>query len=157
MREKKRNKQKNKTSKPFSRDLLGVADRCGRVRLALGRFDWRKRAGSLLRALSENDPEPLPVRSAVRPSVLSHSQESVGGGTPPLSQGAAPHCTALHRTLRYPPLPAATSSPARNQEMLRSAPSVSVTVRLLLDNLRSSSSRIWLICFSSKLPTSYLY
>lgn len=152
MREMKRNKLKNKTSKPFSRDPLGVADRCGRVRLALGRFDWRKRAGSLLRALSENDREPLPVRSAVRPSVLSHSQESVGGATPPHSQGAAPH-----RTLRYPPLPAATSSPARNQEMLRSAPLVSVTVRLLLDKLRSSSSRIWLICFSSKLPTSYLY
>lgn len=83
----------------------------------------------------------LSDQPSVRPSVLSHSRESVGGDAPPLSQGAAQHRTVLHGTLLSPHLPAATSSPANmaEQEMLRGAPLASVTDRLLLDSLRPSS------------------
>lgn len=64
-----------------------------------------------------------------RPSVRPQPQPGVGRRRHPSTQPGG--STAPHRTLRYPPLPAATSSPARNQEMLRSAPLVSVTVKIV--------------------------
>lgn len=73
-----------------------------------------------------------------RPSVLSHSQESVRGDAPPLSQGAARHGTApstiLTRQLLPRPLQTWCSRKCYAVHLF-----TSVTVRLLLDILRPSS------------------